>query len=267
MPIAITSLTVYPIKSCRGTSVEQWELDQFGLRYDRRFMVVDRSGQFMTQRHFPRLALVSPAIDGNVIRVDAPGMPTLELPLEPKPTIMTRVTVWRYTGDATWTGEAPARWFSAFLGVPCSLVHMPADGQRITNPVYDPSGARVSFADAYPLLLISEESLADLNRRLPQPIPMNRFRPNLTVSGGAAYAEDEWRRIEIGRLILNVVKPCDRCVVTTTDQETAERGTEPLRTLATYRKVDGLVYFGQNVVHEGPGRLRVGEVVAVSGKR
>lgn len=263
MAITLTGLFVYPIKSCRGIPVDQWDLDEFGLRYDRRFMLVDQAGEFMTQRDHPRLALVSPVVTGEVLRVNAPGMQPLDLPLEPKPTVMTQVTVWSYRGEATWTGEPAARWFSAFLGIPCSLVHMPTESRRQTNPAYDPSGSRVSFADAYPLLLISEESLADLNRRLGQPLPMNRFRPNLTVSGGGPYAEDRWRRIQIGNLVLNVVKPCDRCVITTTDQTTTERGVEPLRTLATYRKVDGMVLFGQNAVHQGTGSLQVGEAVQV----
>ncbi len=263
MPVILTGLFVYPIKSCRGISVDQWDVDEFGLRYDRRFMLVDQAGEFMTQRDHPRLALVGPAITGKGLQVNAPGMPSLELPLEPKPTVMTQVTVWSYRGKATWTGEPAARWFSEFLGFPCSLVHMPAGSRRQTNPAYDPTGSRVSFADAYPLLLISEESLADLNRRLTQPLPMNRFRPNLTVSGGGPYAEDRWRRIQIGNLVLHVVKPCDRCVITTTDQTTTERGVEPLRTLAAYRKVDGKVLFGQNAVHQATGRLQVGETVRV----
>jgi len=265
MPVALTGLFVYPIKSCRGTSVDQWDVDEFGLSHDRRFMLVDQAGEFMTQRDHPRLALVSPVITGRALRVNAPGMPALELPLEPAPTVMTQVTVWRYRGEATWTGEPAARWFSDFLGIACSLVHMPAESRRLTNPAYDPTGSRVSFADAYPILVISEESLADLNRRLVQPLPMNRFRPNLTVAGGGAFAEDRWRRIEIGSVVLNLVKPCDRCVITTTDQTTTERGVEPLRTLATYRKVDGNVLFGQNAVHEAPGQLRVGDAVTITG--
>jgi MOSC domain-containing protein len=264
MPVTLAGLFVYPVKSCRGIPVDHWDVDEFGLRYDRRFMLVDQAGEFMTQRDHPRLALVSPAIVGDRLQVSAPGMPPLELPLDPKPAIMTRVTVWRYSGEATWTGEPAARWFSDFLGIPCSLVHMPAESRRITNPVYDPTGARVSFADAYPILVISEESLADLNRRLTQPLPMNRFRPNLTLSGGGPYAEDRWRQIQIGSVILNLVKPCDRCVITTTDQTTTERAVEPLRTLATYRKVNGQVFFGQNAVHEAPGQFRVGDPVTVS---
>jgi MOSC domain-containing protein len=264
MPVTLTGLFVYPIKSCRGIPVDQWDVDEFGLRYDRRFMLVDQTGEFMTQRDHPRLALVNPAITANLLRVNAPGMPPLELPLQPKPAVITRVTVWADSCEAVWTGEPAARWFSDFLGIPCSLVHMPADSWRPTNPAYDPTGSRVSFADAYPILVISEESLADLNRRLAQPLPMNRFRPNLTMSGGGPYAEDRWSRIQIGSMVLNLVKPCDRCVITTTDQTTTERGVEPLRTLATYRKVDGKVFFGQNAVHEAPGQLRVGDALTVS---
>jgi uncharacterized protein len=265
MPVTLTGLFVYPIKSCRGIPVDQWDVDEFGLRYDRRFMLVDQAGEFMTQRDYPRLALVSPTISGGALRVSAPGMPPLELPLEPAATVLTRVTVWDDSCEASWTGEPAARWFSDFLGISCSLVHMPVESRRPTNPAYDPTGSRVSFADAYPLLLISEESLADLNRRLAQPLPMNRFRPNLTVLGGGPYAEDQWSRIEIGSMVLNLVKPCDRCVITTTDQITTERGVEPLRTLATYRKVNGKVFFGQNAVHEAPGQLRVGDAVTVTG--
>jgi uncharacterized protein YcbX len=140
---------------------------------------------------------------------------------------------------------------------------MAPDIVRPADPAFAHAGARVSFADGFPFLLLSEESLADLNRRLPQPLPMNRFRPNLVVAGGQPYDEDTWSRIEIGGIRLRVVKPCGRCVVTTTDQLTGERGKEPLQTLATYRKRDGEVMFGQNVVHEGPGWLRVGDAVRV----
>jgi MOSC domain-containing protein len=140
---------------------------------------------------------------------------------------------------------------------------MAPDVVRAADPAFAPDGARVSFADGFPFLLLSEESLADLNRRLPEPLPMNRFRPNLVVAGGQPYDEDTWSRIEIGGIRLRVVKPCGRCVVTTIDQLTGERGKEPLRTLATYRKRDAEVMFGQNVVHEGPGRLRVGDAVLI----
>ncbi len=255
--LRLTSLHVYPIKSAGGCSVRGWEVDGFGLRHDRRWMVVDQEGRFLTQRTHPRLALVRPAIEGDTLRVTAPGMPALDLPLHPRPSVTTRAVVWRETCDVVWTGERAATWFSEALGTPCSLVHMPAGTVRPADPAFAPPGVRVSFADAFPFLLISEESLEDLNRRLPTPLPMNRFRPNLVVRGASPYVEDSLTAFRIGEVDFRVVKPCDRCVVTATDQESTERGVEPLRTLATYRKVGGEVMFGQNVVHLGTGHLSV----------
>ena len=261
MTLTLASITVYPVKSAAGTAVEEWELDDFGLRYDRRWMLVDDAGEFLTQRSYPRLALVRTAIGNGSLYLEAPGMPALELPLHPHPTVHTSVRVWKDRCGATWTGERPARWFSTFLEASCNLVHMADNTVRPADQTYAPSGTRVSFADAFPFLIISEASLADLNRRLPDPVPMNRFRPNLVISGCEPYAEDSWDRLESKGVRLKVVKPCARCVVTTTDQATAQRAKEPLRTLGRYRKVHGKVMFGQNAVHETTGRLRVGNPV------
>jgi uncharacterized protein YcbX len=263
--LRLTALNIYPIKSTRGIALAESAVDGFGLRYDRRWMVVDASSQFLSQRSHPRLALVVSSIQGDRLRVDGPGMPTLDIPLNPSPAVATRVAVWDDICPASWVGESAAEWFCEFLECACSLVHM-ADGVvRPADPIFAPPGSRVSFADGFPFLLISEESLADLNRRLPEALPMNRFRPNLVIAGGEPYDEDRWTRLEIGGIRFQVVKPCGRCVVTTTDQTTGERGKEPLRTLATYRKRDGEVMFGQNVVHEGRGRLRVGDPVVIKG--
>jgi uncharacterized protein YcbX len=263
MSIRLSGLTIYPIKSARGIPLEGSEVDQFGLRYDRRWMVVNPSGEFLSQRTHPRLALIVPQIDGDTLRITAPEMPPLELPLRPKDTVRSRVAVWGDICSAAWLGEDAAGWFSDFLDCVCSLVHMPDSVVRPADPELAPLETRVSFADGFPFLLISEESLADLNRRMTHPLPMNRFRPNLVVAGGEPYGEDEWHRIEIGGIPMRVVKPCGRCVVTTTDQATAERGKEPLRTLATYRNWGGEVMFGQNVVHENQGRLSLGDSVRV----
>jgi uncharacterized protein YcbX len=261
--LRLTALHVYPIKSAGGCSVQEWEVDSFGLRYDRRWMVVDQRGQFITQRTHPRLALVRPEIDADLLRVTAPGMPALELPLHPAPSVTTTAVVWRDTCEAVWTGERPGAWFSEALGAPCSLVYMPVDTVRPADPAFAPPGVRVSFADAFPFLLISEESLEDLNRRLPAPLPMNRFRPNLVIRGDRPHVEDSLTAFRLCEIDFRVVKPCDRCVVTTTDQETTERGVEPLRTLATYRKVGGEVMFGQNVIQLGTGSLNVGAPLLV----
>ena len=263
MTLRLTGINIYPIKSARGIALAEWETDTFGLRYDRRWMVVDESGTFITQRTHPRMALVAVKVGHGVLHIDAPGMPTLETPMHPPAAVITQVVVWNFSGPSTWLGEEAAFWFTAFLGTECSLVHMGDDVVRPANPLFAPRATRVSFADGYPILLISEESLADLNGRLSQPLPMNRFRPNLVVAGAEAYVEDGWKKIEIGGVPLRVVKPCPRCAITTTDQVTAERGHEPLRTLATFRRVNGEVMFGQNVVHETTGSLRVGDTVLV----
>ena len=258
----LTGLNVYPVKSARGIALGAWPVDELGLRYDRRWMVVDSGGEFITQRTEPRLALVAPVIRDGVLQIEAPGMTVLELPLEPTASVFTRVRVWDDTVDAAWLGEKPADWFSRYLECSCQLVYLPSHGGRAVNPVYAPPEATVSFADAFPFLVISEESLADLNRRLPQPLPMNRFRPNLVIAGaGYPYAEDRWKQMRIGDITFSLVKPCSRCVITTTDQSTAERGKEPLRTLSRYRKVNGKAMFGQNAVHDRPGELRVGATV------
>jgi uncharacterized protein YcbX len=259
--VRLAGLIIHPVKGARGIPLENSEVDEFGLRYDRRWMVVNPSGQFLSQRTHPRLALVLPSIEGELLRVTAPGMPPLELGLHPPETVRSRVVIWRDMCDASWQGEAAAGWFSEFLGAHCSLVHMPEGGDRLADPAYAEPGTRVSFADGFPFLLTSEASLDDLNRRLAEPLPMERFRPNLVLAGARPYEEDEWGEIQIGEIPMRVVKPCGRCVVTTTDQRTAERGAEPLRTLATYRKRNGQVEFGQNVVHHRPGQLRVGDPI------
>jgi uncharacterized protein YcbX len=261
--IRLTSLHVYPIKSAAGLAPREWEVDAFGLRHDRRWMVVDSGGRMLSQRTHPRLALVRPALGDDVLRVEAPGMPALELPLRPGGSVAATVFVWDDICAAHWMGERAARWVSEVLETDCSLVYMPDATVRPADPEYAPDGVRVSFADAFPFLLVSEESLADLNRRMPASVPMNRFRPNLVIAGGGAYLEDGMTAFRVGGMRFRVVKPCDRCVLTTADQATGERGVEPLRTLATYRRRDGKVFFGQNVVHEGAGRLRVGETVLV----
>jgi len=262
MPVpTLSALNVYPIKSAGGISAREWEVDDFGLRYDRRWMVVDAQGRMITQRTHPRLGLARPAIEGEQLVVRTPAVDPLALPLHTVPAVSTMVTVWDDSCLALWQGEAATRWFSALLGAEVALVYMPNTTWRPAESAYAPPSSRVSFADAYPFLLLSEESLAELNRRMVRPLPMNRFRPNLVIRGGPPFGEDEMGAFAIGGIAFHPVKPCDRCVVTTTDQESAERGVEPLRTLATFRKQDGKVYFGQNVVHRGTGRLAVGMAV------
>lgn len=247
----IDGLFIYPIKSGAGRSVDHCDLDEFGLAGDREYMVVDADDQFLTQREAPLLALVQ--LDGSDV-VTPIGRATVE------PGVHRQVTVWSFTGPAIDCGRDVADLLSDFLGRQCRLVRTAAGHTRRS----DDGRAGVGFADGFPLLLISEASLAELNARLPQPLPMNRFRPNLVVSDTQPFDEDEWRRVRLGDVAAEVVKPCARCTITRVDQATGVRGDgEPLRTLGTFRKAKGGVMFGQNVVHDQWGTLRVGDPIEV----
>jgi uncharacterized protein YcbX len=264
--IVVSALNVYPIKSCASIALDVARLGPRGIVHDRSFMLVDREGMLITQREQPRMALIRPAIsaDGE-LTVQASGMQALTIASnqhEPR----YPVTVWGYTVDGVDQGDEIAEWFSSFLSIDCRLVLFPNDAVvRRSNPKYAKREQdRVAFADGYPCLLISEASLADLNTHLEQPLPMNRFRPNIVVSGTEPYAEDTWRMIRIGEVTFDIVKPCDRCVITTTDQITTKRGKEPLRTLAKYRQAtDNGVMFGQNLTYAQPGIIRVGDHVEI----
>jgi uncharacterized protein YcbX len=263
---SLAAIFVYPVKSAAGIALDAAELDAFGLRHDRRWLVVDPAGRFMTQRRHPRLALIRPTLGADTLTLDAPGMPALALPLAPPAAAAERVRIWSDDVAARSAGDDAARWVSAFLGTPCRLVYMPASTVRQVSLRHGKPGDRVAFQDAYPLLLLSEESLDALNARLAEPLPVNRFRPNLVIRGaGGPHAEDAWRRIRVGAIELDVVKPCARCTITTVDQATGCRdGKEPLRTLATYRRgPNGGVLFGMNAIHRARGTLRVGDAVEV----
>lgn len=262
-PLRLASLTVYPVKSAAGLSVRSWQVDSFGLQHDRRWMVTDVRGRQVTQRERPGLALVRPSLGNGTFRLSAPDMPVIELPLSPSGSAGAKATVWGDVCEAVPMDTQVSGWFSRYLSIPCTLVYMPEATHRPVDPAYGSPDARVSFADAFPFLLLSEASLADLNTRLPQPVPMNRFRPNLVLAGGDPYVEDALTRFRLGTIEFEVVKPCARCVLTTTDQATGRRGPEPLRTLAGYRRVGGDVRFGQNVLHRTTGVLRVGQALRV----
>jgi uncharacterized protein YcbX len=261
----LSEINIYPIKSARGISVKTSQLVERGLRFDRRWMVVGTDGQFITQRQQPRLALIAPRIELDRMIVSAPGMEDLGLPLEMDGPGVLPVRVWDDDVQAVPAGAEARQWFSEFLGISCQPVYMPEDSIRPVDPDYALNRDQVSFADAFPALLISQASLDDLNSRLAAPVPMNRFRPNLVVTGCAPYAEDAWRKIRIGEVIFHLVKPCARCATTTVDQATGMMGKEPLATLAQYRKQNGKVLFGQNLLHENPGTIETGQPVIIIG--
>lgn len=263
----VSALHVYPVKSCGGVARGEVQLDARGPVGDRRFMIVDNDGMFLTQRSVPKLALIEAELRGDQLVLHAPGHGSLSVSLSEAPTQRRQVRVWSSDVDAVTMGPLAYQWLSDVLGTEAELVHMDAQSARTANTEYAPPNTHVSFADGYPILLISQASLDDLNARMTQSLPMNRFRPNLVVSGTDAFEEDSWARIRIGDVVLDVVKPCDRCVTTTIDQATGVAGKEPLKTLATYRKRDHKIYFGQNLVHRGFGTLRVGDDVEVLERR
>src|SRR5919199_916209 len=261
--ITLTELTIYPVKSCRGIAVPQAVLGARGLEYDRLWMIVQPDGTFITQRQAPRLALIAPSLQDGHLALAAPAMPPIQVPVAGDgPAI--DVVVWRDRCAAIDQGAEIAAWLTEFLHTPCRLVRMADDWVRPVDPAYSRPGDQVGFADGYPLLLTSEASLADLNARLPEPVPMNRFRPNLVIHGTGPFAEDAWHMIRIGDVPLRLAKPCARCVTTTVVQETGVCASqEPLATLAGYRQRNGGALFGQNLIHDAPGMLRVGDQVEV----
>ena len=260
--IALSGLYIYPVKSAAGTQTTLAQVVHRGLEHDRRWMLVDAKGRFMSQRKHPRMALIWVTL-GNQICLEAPHQPPLRLSLVPEqPTEMT-VEIWGDLCRAWSMGSDAANWLSQFLETPCQLVYMPDQAQRPVAHGKLGTDKLVSFADAYPFLLISEASLADLNSRLTTPIPMNRFRPNLVVMGCDAFAEDTWAKIRIGDIVFSVAKGCDRCSIPGVDQATGVATKEPLPTLATYRRWQGKIWFGQNLVQENLGELRIGDPIEV----
>lgn len=258
----VSGLFLYPVKSCRGLAVTSAELDDHGIIGDRRFMIVTAAdGMFLTQRSHPRMALIETTLTKDALALSSPRRGEITIPLDTS-SGPRRVTVWKSTVNADDCGEEAAEWLTDFLGLPLRMVRMGGTYQRPMLKAAAQAGDVVSFADSCPFLIISEASLADLNSRLAQPLPMNRFRPNLVVAGCKPYAEDDWARLRIGDLVFRTAGPCTRCTITTTDQLTAVRGKEPLKTLATYRRDPddpGDVNFGINFIHETKrGTLRVG---------
>lgn len=259
--MVITALYVYPIKSLAGIQVNEAFVGERGLQYDRRWMLIDENNRFMTQREFPQMALLSTAItaEGLVVEARHSGVAPLMIPLSQASGERITVTIWDDTCVALLVSAAADTWFSEVLGKDLRLVYMPDDSIRKVDTDYARNNEITGFSDGYPILMIGESSLADLNRRLDVPVPMNRFRPNIVFSGGDPYQEDMMSRFYINGIQLLGVKPCARCVMTTTDQSTGLRGVEPLKTLASYRSKGNKVLFGQNVLPAGKGLIRVGD--------
>jgi uncharacterized protein YcbX len=265
----ITSLHVYPVKSCRGIDVRDAKVTATGLEWDRRWMIVDSKDRFVTQRTHPRLTAITTSIFGGQLRLVTDGQPQLAVDLHhdgPR----RKVQVWKDSCVGVDAGQEASDWLLALLGEPLRLVRIDESVPRLANPEYvGPDLHPITFTDGYPLLLISRASLEELNRKLPSPLPMNRFRPSIVIEGVPAHGEDAMTTFRFGRIAIRGVKLCTRCVITTTDQKTGMRdaGQQPLKTLRSYRwdrKLKGIT-FGQNcVIEAGVGdTLAVGAELAI----
>lgn len=265
--ISLQSIHIHPLKSTRGISLDQAEVEARGLAGDRRWMVVDQHGKFISARSLPSMLLIesAPAADDGTLRLSAPGHAAITITPPAGDAATIEVDVWDSLSPARAANDAACRWISSVLQQDCRLVHQADDCLRAVSPTHAQPGDIVSFADGYPLLLMGTASLDELNRRSPRPIRMLQFRPNLVVCTELPFVEDSWRRIQIGSVELDVCKPCVRCVLTTVDPDTgvkAEDG-EPLRTLKTFRRSPKGITFGQNLIPRGAGTLRVGDPLEV----
>ncbi|WAC10071.1 MOSC domain-containing protein [Dyadobacter pollutisoli] len=261
----LSEIWVYPVKSLGGIRLAEAKTEERGLQYDRRWMIIDENDVFITQRVFTKMALIDVELLSDGLRISyrpEPKNPVI-VPYKPVSSKPVTVTVWDDVVEAVTVCEEADAWLSSTLNQNLRLVMMPDSSFRKADTKYAKHEENVSFADAFPYLIISQASLDDLNSRLAEPISMRRFRPNFVVTGTEAFAEDQWKNVMIGDLNFEIVKPCARCVLTTINPETAEKGSEPLKTLASYRRVNNKVMFGQNMVVKDIGTIKEGDQLVV----
>ena len=264
MKPSLAHINLFPIKSCAPLMPDHAFVESRGLRGDRRWMVVDAQGKFVTARKQPAMVLIHAVFDGDGLLLDAPGMERLRLAAPTKPERLNAL-IWNDEVVTEVADPAASAWISDYLGYPSRFVFMADDSVRPVDPDYSHAGDQVSFADGFPLLLISQAALDSLNARLQSPLPMLRFRPSLVAAGTAPHAEDDWRSIRIGEIRFDVVKACVRCVLTTVDPATGrfDKAGEPLRTLLSYRRTDKGVTFGQNLIPRGTGTIKIGDEIVI----
>lgn len=268
----LSEIWIYPVKSFGGISLQESQVTDRGLEYDRRWLLVDADGRFLSQREYPEMALFRPEIKDKTLRITHKELlDSIDVPLCPivsSTRKLFKVTVWDDTIDAFEVSQESTDWFTKLLGFSVRMVYMPDESHRKLDPNYAISGDEItSFSDAYPFLIIGQSSLDDLNGRLKDKVSINRFRPNFVFTDGEAFEEDTWREFTIGTLLFVGVKPCDRCIMTTVDQEKGTvSGKDPLRTLAKYRNFGNKVLFGKNVIGLGLGTIAVGDEIKVLSK-
>ncbi len=261
----VKDIYIYPVKSLGGVRVSSAEVREKGFALDRRWMLVDEKGMFMTQRKIHHMALLQVVLEPQGLKVfhKQDKDMSITVPFDVDHFKKGRVQIWDDEVNAYSFGKEINQWFSDALGQKCMLVHMKETTDRKVEHQYRNHNEQVSFADAMPFLLIGQASLEDLNSRLTNPIGMERFRPNFVIEGGQPFEEDGWKALRIGNIRFRVTKPCARCVMTTVDQDSGKRGKEPLATLASFRNVGGKVLFGQNMVAYGRGVVKVGDPLLI----
>ncbi|MDB4986577.1 MAG: uncharacterized protein JWN04_1755 [Myxococcaceae bacterium] len=263
--VTLTGLFVYPLKSARGIALPEAQLTDRGLAHDRRFMLVDPAGRFLTQRELPTMARLSTALhqpdaSSGELELTFEGE-RLRVPLRPTVGAMRRVRVFGDELDALDLGVAAQQFLGRALRREASLVYMPEGTQRQVDPTRAKPGELVGFADGFPYLLANESSLAALNRELDDDVPMTRFRPNFVIAGVPAYSEDEFGELTIGGIPFVALKPCSRCVIVNTDQASGARAKGPLEGLLRSHTIGNRPMFGQNLVARSVGTVRVGDAV------
>lgn len=263
--MTIQDILIYPIKSLGGVRLEEAWVEEKGFQYDRRWMLVKEDGTFISQREFPQLALfqIAMAHDSLLVFDKRDRSSQIRIPFKQVLDEKIKVSIWDDQVIAVRVGSEFDQWFSKKLSTKVLLVKMPEKTLRKVDPKYAKNGETVSFADGMPYLIIGQSSLDDLNSRLENPVPMNRFRPNIVFSGGKAFDEDKMNSIRIGDLDFSIIKPCARCVLTTVDQDSGKKGKEPLKTLSSYRTNNNKVLFGQNMVAMNKGKINVGDPLIV----
>ena len=262
----VVGLHRYPVKSLRGEQLERTDVEPIGFAGDRRWMVVNRAGRFLTIRQHPALTQVEVVTrpEGIVIRHAGHGSIAVATPRFSSPRI--DVAIWHDVVPAVVADPEAGVFLARILQTEVDLVYLADKSARQIDLTYATPGEHVSFADGYPVLMTTTGSLEDLNYRLAAPIGMNRFRPNLVVSTAEGWLEDQWKVIRIGALIFRVAKPCARCVVTTRDPLTGDQADprEPLATLSSFHRAStGGAIFGQNLVPDGPGTISINDSIEI----
>lgn len=263
MNYKVKSIHIYPIKSLQGINVTSSNLIATGLQYDRQWMLVDHNNQFITQRSFPQMATMQPAIKNDQLIVTAQNGDSITLDLNQESISDITVTVWRDTVKASLEKSFINDWFSEHLKTSCQLVRLASNEKRLIDKNYAFNNEIVSFADGYPLLIVSQSNIELLNSKLKESVDMNRFRPNIVIEGLSPHAEDKIQSLIINDINIKLVKPCERCNVPTIHQTTGDKRKDILRTLFDYRQIDKKIYFGMNAIHQSTGQIKVNQSVTV----